>query len=88
MLASVLTDVFLTFRTLDAVFLLAAIYLVKQVISGKRRCASSLPLPPGPRPLPFIGNLLDFPSEGQEWQHWAKHKDKYGQLRSKWLVIN
>lgn len=36
-------------------------------------------LPPGPRGKPIIGNLLDFPSPGeQEWQHWLKHKDLYG----------
>ena len=37
------------------------------------------PLPPGPRALPLIGNLLDLPKPGEkEWIHWAKHKELYG----------
>ncbi len=34
-------------------------------------------LPPVPKPLPLIGNLLDLP-KGPNWIHWAKHKDLYG----------
>ena len=37
-------------------------------------------LPPGPTPLPLIGNLLDLP-KGRECEHWAKHKDIYGETR-------
>ncbi|KAF5571206.1 oxidoreductase [Fusarium pseudoanthophilum] len=40
-------------------------------------------LPPGPRGLPLIGNVLDLPRAGQfEAYHWAKHKDLYGNISS------
>ena len=35
-------------------------------------------LPPGPKPLPLIGNMLDLP-KGKEWEHWVKHKELYGE---------
>ncbi|KAK0234231.1 cytochrome P450 [Armillaria fumosa] len=42
---------------------------------------STAPLPPGPRGLPFIGNLLDMPSE-KEWLTFAKWGEKYGDITS------
>ncbi|KAK2466588.1 hypothetical protein APHAL10511_001450 [Amanita phalloides] len=39
------------------------------------------PLPPGPRGLPIIGNLLDLPQEF-EWFHWAKYHKLYGPISS------
>ncbi|KAF5495364.1 Multifunctional cytochrome P450 monooxygenase [Colletotrichum siamense] len=40
-------------------------------------------LPPGPKPLPLLGNIRDFPPNGvPEHLHWIKHKDLYGPISS------
>ena len=40
-------------------------------------------LPPGPKPLPILGNIKDFPPDGTpEHEHWMKHKDLYGGVSS------
>ncbi|KAM0319659.1 hypothetical protein ACHAPQ_010255 [Fusarium lateritium] len=38
-------------------------------------------LPPGPKPLPFFGNIRDMPNGIiPEYQHWIKFKDLYGPI--------
>lgn len=38
-------------------------------------------LPPGPKPLPIVGNLFDLPpGDSPEYLHWLKFKDLYGTL--------
>jgi hypothetical protein len=38
-----------------------------------------LPYPPGPRPLPLIGNLFDVPKEFS-WLTYARLSEKYGSV--------
>ncbi|TDL20094.1 cytochrome P450 [Rickenella mellea] len=53
------------------------LYILKFVFASLRRKN----LPPGPKPLPLIGNLFDLPKE-YDWLHWAKHKELYGPISS------
>ncbi|EPS36614.1 hypothetical protein H072_9877 [Dactylellina haptotyla CBS 200.50] len=62
--------------------LIGALLIVRQILSSQRK-GSKLPLPPGPKPLPIVGNLSDLPPPGPpEWEHWIKHKDLYGPISS------
>lgn len=61
----------------DSVLGFFAVCLAARIVYLKVR--SSKPLPPGPKRLPLIGNLLDLP-KGPEGPHWAKHKALYGEL--------
>ena len=58
---------------------LLVLYLINKLVFTRKK----LPLPPGPKGLPIIGNVGDLPPKGGlEWQHWLKHKDLYGPLSS------
>lgn len=53
-----------------------ALYTISRLLRGK---GNRLPLPPGPKGLPVLGNINDLPKPGEpEWEHWLRHKDLYG----------
>ncbi|KAH9937816.1 cytochrome P450 [Epithele typhae] len=57
---------------------LLAVTLVFAFLTRKRR-RNALPLPPGPRPLPFIGNALDMPSKEMRTA-FKEMNQKYGDI--------
>lgn len=61
---------------LDVVCLLVGVCLVYRyfIIKGGRK---SLPHPPGPMPLPVVGNILDMP-KSTEGAHFASYGVRYG----------
>ncbi|ETW82095.1 hypothetical protein HETIRDRAFT_475560 [Heterobasidion irregulare TC 32-1] len=58
---------------------LLASLAVRQFFDRRRR--QGLPLPPGPRPLPFIGNVLDLPTKSP-WVTYAQWGKTYGGIIS------
>jgi len=57
----------------------AVVLSMRIVVTIIRKKLGGKSLPPGPRPLPIIGNVFDFPS-GLESPHWAKHHAQYGPI--------
>ena len=49
-----------------------AAYLLKKLLEKPLA-----PLPPGPKPYPIIGNLLDI-AVGRAWLKYSSFKEKYG----------
>ena len=48
------------------------------------------PLPPGPKGLPLLGNILDLP-QSEPWKTFGSWGDKYGErlfrFRAAWLTV-
>ena len=60
---------------LNILVLVASIAAFLAIRDYRRR--RGLPYPPGPRPLPSIGNLLDIPNEFS-WLAYTQLSKKYG----------
>lgn len=67
-------------QTLQFVFAAVAIAICVLVVLYKKP-TQRLPLPPGPKPLPILKNILDMPSS-HEWRTFDKWFKKYGTFKS------
>ncbi|TEB32646.1 cytochrome P450 [Coprinellus micaceus] len=64
-------------RVVDGLAACGLVYVISKLLA-KRPVA---PLPPGPKRLPLLGNLLDMPTQ-QEWLTFAEWGKKYGDIAS------
>ncbi|KAJ7499265.1 cytochrome P450 [Mycena latifolia] len=63
---------------LDICAVACVLLLLKRLLSLRQQVQS---LPPGPKGLPLVGNVLDMPSE-KEWITFSKWADKWGDICS------
>lgn len=63
---------------------LLGVGLVIWLFKGRQTAS---PLPPGPTPLPIIGNILDFP-KSKPWEAYSRLAEKYGKFLYKILNYN
>lgn len=64
-----------TLLLLDILLAALAVFLVKKWRATSK--ASMKQFPPGPRPLPLLGNVLDMPATHQ-WKTFAEWQAKWG----------
>jgi len=83
-------DINMSFDDKDKLVLFLAFVWVA-LIYLKRASSRSLPLPPGPKPLPLVGNLLNVPRklEWESYERWGKEFSEcpFMMFRWSWLLI-
>ena len=62
-----------------AALLFSGVMLVRRLNKGKDRNPNDLPLPPGPKGYPLIGNLFDMPAD-KPWIVYDEWRKTYGKL--------
>lgn len=74
---------------------LGFLIFLSYVFSSFSKSSKQRKFPPGPKPKPLIGNLLDMPPRGSKVEeYWTKHREEYGPISSldvfgqKFYVIN
>ncbi|KAK0484843.1 cytochrome P450 [Armillaria novae-zelandiae] len=65
------------FVIIDVCAVITALMLIQRLSNGTKTRKALLP--PGPKELPLIGNLLDMPTE-KEWLTFAKWGERYGDI--------
>ena len=74
---------------MEAAMILISVFLLLAVtvaIRSHRKTTSRLP--PGPKPLPIVGNILDIPRDPQ-WMGYASLAKKYGvSCNSRWFGLH
>lgn len=59
---------------LSSLAVLIGLYFLKRFLGPKRKGS----LPPGPKGLPFVGNVFDMPN-GHNWKTFARWGTMYGE---------
>ncbi|RMZ66262.1 O-methylsterigmatocystin oxidoreductase [Pyrenophora seminiperda CCB06] len=63
--------------------LLLSVASILYVVYRHFQNRNALPLPPGPKGIPILGNINDMPKPGMlECHHWLQHKELYGPISS------
>lgn len=67
----------LTVPALAGILVIASVFLYSRSLAAWQARSRRLPLPPGPKPLPVVGNMLDWPTRNQ-WRALRDLSAQYG----------